>query len=339
MAITIDTNLFSKIFQKADQGFISYMGSTTASIISAIAPAITVLLTIYVMLWGWSMIRGVIDEPITDGVTRIVRLAIIAGIAMSAGLYAGYVTEWIWATPDAIAKVISGKDPKGSIQFLDQLLGRFFTLGNKFMEAAEQDSTMGIPDLVLFFSSLAILVMGVIVTAYTAFLFILSKMALAVLLSVGPIFIALAIFESTKKFLDAWIGQVLNYVFLIMLTAACVKLILVFIEFYFVIMLNTEPNIGDALQLVAIALIGFLVLMQMPSVASGLGGGVALSTLGGIGWAYKKLRGSVKGAGNVMSGKTLADMRGARKRKADMARWASRNPSIPKYQPRTKKTP
>lgn len=332
---TINSTIFSTIFQKTDQGVVAFIGSTSSAVASSIAPAVTVLLSVYIMLWGWSMMRGVIDEPITDGITRIVRLSVITGIALTAGLYSQYVADWIWNSPDAIAKVVIGRDARNSINFLDTLISRFFTLANNFLIAAERESRYGIPDLTLFFSGISLLIMGVIVTGYAAFLFILGKLSLAILLGVGPIFIALAIFETTKKFLDSWIGQVLNYVFLVMLTAACVKIILVLIEQYFVIMLNTEPNLGDAMQMIAISLIGFLILMQMPSVASGLGGGVALSTLNGIGWAYSKIRSGGKSGLKLASGKTLTTLRADRKRKADMARWASRNPLIPRKKSRT----
>lgn len=333
--ITINSTVFSTVFQKIDQGVISFVGSTSAAVATSIAPAVTVLLVIYVMIWGWSMIRGVIDEPITDGITRIVRLAVISGIALSVGLYSQYVTDWIWSSPDAIAEIVVNKDARSSINFLDTLISRFFTLANNFLIAAERESRYGIPDLTLFFSGVSLLIMGVIVTGYAAFLFILGKLSLAILLSVGPIFIALAIFEATRKFLDSWIGQVLNYVFLVMLTAACVKLVLIFIEQYFVIMLNTEPNIGDAMQMIAISLICFLILLQMPSVASGLGGGVALSTLNGIGWAYNKIRSGGKSGLRLVSGKTITALRADRKRKADMARWASRNPLISRRKARS----
>ena len=156
-------------------------------------------------------------------------------------------------------------------------------------------------------------------------------MALAVLLGVGPIFILLAIFESTKKFLDAWIGQVCNYVFLVMLAAAVCKLILVFLEQYIG---SVKPNatgdlgIADAVQLIALSAIGFLVLMQVPTIASALGGGAAISTLGAAGAAWSRMRGAAKSAGNLISGRTLTNIREARRRKAVMASWAKKNPGM-----------
>lgn len=326
MPISLDSTLYTKTLEKIDVGLVSYISSTSSSVIQSITPGVGVLLSIYVMLWGWSMLRGLISEPIMDGVTRIVKLSVITGIALSAGTYSNYITDWVWNAPESIARVVSGQDSTASVSFLDLLLGKFFSLGNNFMLAAEQDSTLGIPDLSMFISSMGILLAGVILTAYSAFLLILGKMSLAILMAVGPIFIALSIFETTRKFLDAWISQTLNYVFLIMLTAACIKLVLVLVEHYFRATEISEPNIGDALQLIALSMIGFLVLIQMPNIASSLGGGVALTTLNSIGWTYEKMKGASASTRRVITGQALAESRAARKRRADMAKWAARNP-------------
>jgi type IV secretion system protein VirB6 len=331
----MSVTLYQTILTKADAGFISFIGSTSASVAGSIKPVATTLLMIYVMLWGWSMMRGVIEEPITDGVTRIVRLSIIVAIAISVGHYSGYVADWVWQSPDALASTVTGQNSSNSIQFLDNLLDKYFKTAAQYLKKANENSSYGIPDLNLFFCGILIYVFAVLVTAYGAFLLFLAKMALAILLGVGPIFILLAIFESTKKFLDAWIGQVCNYVFLVMLAAAVCKLILVFLEQYIG---NVKPNatgdlgIADAVQLIALSAIGFLVLMQVPTIASALGGGAAISTLGAAGAAWSKIKGATattaRGAKNLLSGKTLADMRQERRRKATMASWAKKNPGL-----------
>jgi type IV secretion system protein VirB6 len=327
----MSVTLYTELFNKTDAAFTAYIGSTAASVISSIKPVATVLLMIYVMLWGWSMMRGVIEEPITDGVTRIVRLSIICGIALSTSYYSSYISDWIWKTPDALAKIVSGQDGKSGLNFLDGLLSEFFDLAADYIDDAyKKKNTVGIPDLMLMVIGVAVYVAGIALTGYAAFLFLLSKMALATLLAVGAIFILLAIFESTKKFLDAWIAQTANYVFLIMLTSAVCKLLLIHMESY--IPANAEDlNVANAIQLLAISMVGFLVLMQVPTMASALGGGAAISTLGAIGAAWSKMRGAAKSAGNLINGKTLTNMRAARKRKSDMAAWAKKNPMIPEY--------
>ncbi|MNR48075.1 hypothetical protein D3C85_1672670 [compost metagenome] len=77
----------------------------------------------------------------------------------------------------------------------------------------------------------------------------------------------------------------------------------------------------------AICVIGSLLLAQVNSVASALGGGVAISTLGAAGAIYNKAKGAVVDAKNIATGKTLSDMRAARRQKYSNARWASQNPS------------
>ena len=50
----MSVTLYQTILTKADAGFISFIGSTSASVAGSIKPVATTLLMIYVMLWGWS---------------------------------------------------------------------------------------------------------------------------------------------------------------------------------------------------------------------------------------------------------------------------------------------
>jgi type IV secretion system protein VirB6 len=119
---------------------------------------------------------------------------------------------------------------------------------------------------------------------------------LAILLGVGPIFILMTLFEPTKRFFDAWLGQALNYVFVVMLTAAAVKLVITIVDSYLGgaahIAAMTSPKVNQAIPAIVFSMIGVLVMMQLPSVASALGGGVAIGTLGAVSWAYGKTKGT-----------------------------------------------
>ena len=159
-------------------------------------------------------------------------------------------------------------------------------------------------------------------------------MALAILLGLGPIFILMTLFDATKRFFDAWLGQALNYVFLVVLTAAASKLILAIIGTYMgapgVRAAMSDPSTILAIPAIAFSIIGFLVMMQLPSKASALGGGVAISTLGAVGAAWSRTKSGAGFAFNVGNGKLLSDYRGFRKHKALNASWAANNPSLPR---------
>jgi len=54
-----------------------------------------------------------------------------------------------------------------------------------------------------------------------------------------------------------------------------------------------DPALDQALPAIVFSIIGALALVQMPAMASALGGGVALGTLGAVGWAYGKTKGGM----------------------------------------------
>lgn len=328
-----DFHFYADTFNKLSTALSSYVNDVATSVIAAITPVTTTLLLIYVCLWGWSVMRGQVEELVTDGLARMVRLSIITTLALSLGNYNGYVADFLWNAPDAMAAVVAnGKsDPVANTQYLDVLMGKMYDLGDAYWQKAQATSgVVGIPDLGMTAVALLIWACGLISTGYAAFLLALSKMALAILAGIGPIFIVMLMFEPTKKFLDAWLGQALNYAFLTILTAAAIKLMMSIIEAYLGKVdsagVLANPSIDQALPAIALCLITALVMVQLPSIASGLGGGVAMGTLGAAGWAYSKMKGSAQAGKDLMSGKTLNDMRANRRSKATNAQWAKRNP-------------
>jgi type IV secretion system protein VirB6 len=250
------------------------------------------MLMIYMMLWGWMMFRGMISEPITDGMTRIVRLAVIVGVALNLARYNTYVSTFLWQTPEAMANIVASGygSSSNNVQYLDGVFAKLYDLGDAYWQKANSSGAL-VPDLGMIAIALLIWAGAAIATAYAAFLLALSKMALAILLGIGPIFILLLIFEGTKRFFEAWLGQALNYVFLVILTAGAIKLIMTIITQYLNVasgVITAAPTIDQALPAIVLCLIAALVMMQIPSIASALGGGVAISTLGAAGWSYGK---------------------------------------------------
>lgn len=285
-------HFYEKLFSKLNASLTTYVGDTAASVIGAITPVVTTLLTIYVVFWGLSIMRGAISEPITDGAGRIVRLAVITGIALETGRYSTYISGWLFNAPDAMAAYVAGGGfaPTSNVQFLDSLMSNMYDFGLAYSDKASANSTIGIPDLPMLIMAYGIWAAGILLTGYGAFLLVIAKITLAITLAIGPIFLILTIFEATKKFFDSWLGQVLNAVFQTILTAASIKLILTLVQAYLsdASGVAADPSFNQALPAIAYAIIGVLVLMQVPSIAGALGGGVSVGTLGAVSWAAGK---------------------------------------------------
>jgi type IV secretion system protein VirB6 len=295
MSTPSDFHFYEDTFARLDAALTGYVGDVASNVIGAFTGVTYTLLMIYMMLWGWSTLRGMISEPVTDAMTRLIRLSVIVGIAMEIGRYNTFVSDFLWSTPDALAAIVADgySDSTSNVQFLDELMSKLYDLGDAYWQKA---NAMGdfFPDFGLLATAVLIWIAGVAATAYGAFLLALSKMALAILLGVGPLFVLCLIFEGTKRFFESWLGQALNYVFLVVLTAGAIKLILTILEAYLTVAgTPVDPTIDQALPAIVLCVIAALVMTQLPSIASALGGGAAVSTLGAVGWAYGKAKGGV----------------------------------------------
>jgi type IV secretion system protein VirB6 len=89
-----------------------------------------------------------------------------------------------------------------------------------------------------------------------------------------------------------------------------------------------NPGLDQTAPLFFLCGAAVIFLMQIPSFASGLGGGVAISTLGAMTAAYRAVKGAAGGAKNLMTGQTLSDMRGARRERARNREWAKEHPGL-----------
>jgi len=297
------THFFEVISTKLNDSLTTYIIDNATNVIASFEKTAVTLLIIYLTMYGIGMIHGSIKEPINDFLRRIIRLSVIVGIALNIGNYDGFVVGFLWNTPDALAGYIASgyTDGNSNIQYLDSLFSQINDLAHTFLIQATAKSTLGIPDPVLFICGFGIIIVGAFATG-SAFLFlILSKMSLSILLAIGPIFILLIMFEPTKRFFDVWFGQCITFVLLPVLISAGIKLILTILQSYMTDATNSgiEPSIDLAIPALVLCGITLIVMWQLPSIASALGGGVAISSLGAVGWAYGKTKGAARITGKV----------------------------------------
>ena len=118
---------------------------------------------------------------------------------------------------------------------------------------------------------------------YTMFLIALSSIALAVLLALGPLFIALLLFDATRRFFEAWLAQLANYALITILTVLVAALLLQIVA----VLRGANRSAAaaaimtvDSLNMLLVAVIVFLVMRQVMPIAAALAGGVSLSSFG-----------------------------------------------------------
>jgi type IV secretion system protein VirB6 len=253
----------------------TYIGENTARLAAALEPAVVTLATVYVMVWGYLHLTGKIDEPLVAGLKRIVTLAVILGVSLRLWLYNTLIVDTFYTAPAQLAAAVVGSaDPVGTIDTIWEqggaVAGSLWNKGNYFGDFGFRIAGAVVCGLI-----------GVL-CVYAMFLIALSSIALAVLLALGPLFIASLFFEATKRFFSAWIAQLANYGLITVLTVMIAALLLRVVQSYATQTAARGAAIVtvDALNMVLIAMLVFLILRQVMPIASGLAGGLALSTFG-----------------------------------------------------------
>lgn len=284
------TNLFEAIFDKVDQALDTYITSTAGDIISFITPIFTSLLIIWIAIWGYMMMFGKASEPLQDGVFRILRIGFIITLGLTVGTYTDLVVDFLAKGPETIASVITGSATGTSAATLDSLFSKIFEVS----EAAWDKGGIMNGNFGMYLISIIVLVVGAALSLVVAFLILLSKIMTTVLLAIGPLFIIMLLFNSTQRFFESWLGMVMNFGFILILAAAIGQLMTSLADSYISSMMgadaSTLANLGDAAMLCIVFALCILVVRQVPSVASALGGGVALATQGAIGSAMNAMR-------------------------------------------------
>jgi type IV secretion system protein VirB6 len=256
----------------------TYIGDNTARLASVLEPAVVTLATIYVMAWGYLHLTGKIDEPVIAGLKRILMLALILGMGLRLWLYNTVIVDTFYIAPTQLAAaMVGGADPVGTI---DAIWDRGGAVAGILWTKGSSSLSWGSPGF-LIAGALVWCLIGLL-CVYAMFLLALSSIALSVLLAVGPLFIALLLFDATKRFFAAWIAQLANYALITVLTVMVAALLLQIVQSYVTqtAALGTAIHTVDILHMLLVAALVFLVLRQVMPIAGGLAGGVSLSSFG-----------------------------------------------------------
>lgn len=283
--------LFSYIYGQFDEILTSYIGDTVANLSSTLSGFAYMLFGIYVLLWGISMIRNMIEEPVVDGVVRITKIALILGLALNTGLYMNYVVDFFMTAPEAMAReiVVSGsaQEVQGIGETADALITKSMEVTTHIWDEANIfNGNFGHYIIAMVFATASLVICSI-----GFFMIMVAKICLVFMLAVGPIFILMLMFQSTQRFFEAWISQLVNFMVTIIFVGAAVTM--VFSLFEKVTAHSATLAFGDQIlmgmvQMAAVSIMGTWLLFQVSSLASAVSSGVNL----GISSFTGKLHGS-----------------------------------------------
>ena len=279
----------------------SFMTDTLTNIASSMHPLAIILMMTYLAWIGVRLFFGQANVQMVF--PQMIKMSIVFSMVSNPAIYNQFFGEWLWQLPEALAGLVLNGQTNNTTSFLDGLLSQFYDLKLAFTALANKDSTMGFPNFDFMVAGWIVLGAGIILTMYAILIVALSKVAIAILLAVGPIFVLMINAQSTRKFFDAWIGQIMTFSFTVMLLSAVLKLVISLLQGYLtgaitiIADTSTDPTIDQIVPIFMLSGVAILMLFQISSMASSLGGGIALSTMGAVketGSQWKKSLESLK---------------------------------------------
>ncbi|WP_338242886.1 type IV secretion system protein [Aurantiacibacter hainanensis] len=165
-------------------------------------PALTILLTLWIAFLGFGLITGRMRLGLSSLTPRMVTLVLVITFATSWVAFQSVFWNLAVGAPDQIATVLMGTDGSATTIFADKLDVVMLSL----MEASGGDAMANDTSIFsppgLLWSGGTMLLLGTVGVLATC------KIALAILMGLGPIFILLALFDGTRGLFVGWLKGV-----------------------------------------------------------------------------------------------------------------------------------
>lgn len=176
---------------------------------SVLGSALTILLTLYVALLAINLLTGRSAISLSMLTPRMLMLGTVLTFATSWVAYQSVVWTLAVGAPDQIASLLMGTKGSATILFADRL-DMLFGVVAQAAEAAQiaaagKDKSASFSPADLLWLSALMLLLG------TVGVLLVARIALAALLSVGPIFIILALFRGTQGLFEGWLKAVVLF--------------------------------------------------------------------------------------------------------------------------------
>jgi len=181
----------------------------------ALVPALTILLTLYIAFFAVSLLTGRSRLGMSALTPKMMTLGLVLTFATSWIAYQSVVWNLATGGPDEIAGVLTGADGSATQIFADRIDMIFAAIAEvsgaggqqaagaagASAGAASAASGSFTPGNLMWLGALLLLIgtVGVLVTA---------RIALAVLLALGPVFVVLALFPGTRGLTAGWLRGV-----------------------------------------------------------------------------------------------------------------------------------
>lgn len=276
------------------------------AIAGVVIPMLAIALTITIMWQGYGIMRGAGGQDhLLDVFFNSSRVFFVVSLALASGMYGGNVVALLHELREWLTGLFTGTT--NSYAALDATIITTLENFEKIVDYSFENieiSVMGTNN----FEGVLTLVLGALITA-VIFLYclvaavnlIIIDVSLALIIAIGPLFVAALAFNATSAFFNSWLSTILKYIMTAILIAAVIGFANGLIDM-FATALSQDPAGMDLITEAASTVAGGAILIFLASKTAVMGGEV----IGSAGIQIASLARAVKTAVNPAGAMTEA---------------------------------
>lgn len=225
----------NSIINNVDTIILNYVQGAFGTLSPVIATLWTSMFIIFIAVYGYKVIISG-KFGMQDLLVHCFRIIVVLVIATGWDEFFLFVYDLTTTFPSDIAgqilagtvTTLDGTPTPSDVASANTALGSFYERGSQassnILDAA------GWSDFGLFMYAFAVWGATIALAGYAMMLIILSKLAMGILLAVGPFFILMLVFGQTKTLFEGWLRTLLNYALIPVFVYSLLALLLALLE-------------------------------------------------------------------------------------------------------------
>lgn len=260
----------------------TYVVGVVAKLMSAIAPVALSLLTLWVALYGWAVLRGEVAESVPAFVWKLFKIGLVFAFALQSGIYVAHIVDTANALSTGVATTFlpAAVDPT-TVSSPYALLDAFNDQASQLTLDLLKEA--GITRLDLLFAAVVCSIGNVVFLCMALFVISLAKLVLTFTLAVGPVFLLCLAWRPSQRFFDSWLSMLLNAVVLAWFAFFALGLSIYMGQALVQVVQDnggflgpTFNVVGESLKYCVVMVLMAIICLQAPTLAAALTGGAAV---------------------------------------------------------------
>lgn len=257
----------------------TYVFGIVTNLMSAITPIALTSMTLWVLLYGWAVLRNEVPETVPTFCWKVTKIGIVLAFALQSGFYIANVADTANNLATGVATTfLPSSAPANTVTSPFSLLDQFNDSASLQVDDIMKDAGISRLDLVL--AACIFSIGSVAFLCVALYVVTLATVFLNFVIAIGPLFILCLAWKPTQRFFDSWLSMLLNAVvltwfafFALGLSAYIGREMFIGIQDAGGFLGSTLNVLGETTRYCVLMLVMAIICFQAPSLAAALTGG------------------------------------------------------------------